>query len=175
MLRFQLGYAQKTVLTVADNPTLKFLVGVLTALFDVQPGLIVAVFIAMFFDGVTGVWHSVKKGDKIRQTIVASAVTKAIVYTIGIAVSLAVSNSGVEFFSLLDDIVIGAILFTECVSISGHLAFLHSGWRNVFTMIRLISRKGNVPTFEDAAAELKQLEENSHLPTVPPHDQNTSS
>lgn len=173
MLMFQLGYAQRVIYKVAQNPIAKFLLGILSTLFNIKPELLFAVVIAMFLDGFFGVWHSIKKGEKIKQSVIASTVTKAIVYTGGISVSVAVSNAGIGFFSLLDDMVIAAILFTEVVSLFAHLAYIHSDWGRVTKFAQFLMRKGHVPTAEEAQEYLdsidkKKVEEGDAKPDTDP-------
>lgn len=127
------------------------------SLFDVSPKLILGVIFVMIIDGVAGIWHSIRKGDKIKSTILASTVTKAIVYSIGISISLVVSNSGYEVFALVDDLIISAILFTELVSVLGHLAFLHKDWARVNKFARTYAKNYENKEISDALDQINEV------------------
>lgn len=157
-LSFQLAYVGYVIQRVADHAIVKGLLALLASLFDVKPQLLLGLVIIMFLDGVTGVWHSKKLGKKISQTLLVAFVTKAVVYTIGVTVSIVVSNAGIEFLSLVDDIIIGAILFTELVSVLAHLSFIHEGWRRINNTVKVLLKNGQVPSLEIAAESFDEIQ-----------------
>lgn len=118
-----------------------------------------AVVILVILDTVSGVLHALAKKEKFKYEYVIQTALKGVVYSIGIAMALVASNTDVLFLAPLDDIVLSAIIITEIISISAHLAAIHTGWSKVWKIVGILARKTNVESLE----QLQRTVENADI------------